>query len=354
MQKYGSNYKNIKLLFVGDMCLSYQNGNFFEHDNKNIKPTNTPGFQVKNGVDPFIEFKKIFDDSDVTIGNFESNISTQNLEGLDKDYVLKSDVQVVHLLKKYFSAVSIANNHSYDYGEDGFVEMLDILNRNKVTYFGGGYNIEDARKPLLYNIQNKRIAILSYDQSLKRIISEASHNKAGIVWGYSHYVKEDIEKAKNYHKADYIIIYVHWGSEYKKIANDEEQLFLSHFCIDCGADVVIGTHPHVTQNIEIYKNKPIFYSLGNFIFNGFYNIDRNLCDTECNYGWMLQLFLSPDTLELNWDIHIINLDQNGMPKYYGKLARNYVGTDFMLPNIDSEFAESMFVNHGIPKEKIYL
>ena len=68
---------------------------------------------------------------------------------------------------------------------------------------------------------------------------------------------------------------------------------------------------------------------------------------------MLQLFLSPDTLELNWDIHIINLDQNGMPKYYSKLPRNYVGTDFMLPNIDSESAESMFVKHENPKEKIY-
>jgi hypothetical protein len=62
------------------MCLSDINVNLFDYINKNIKPINTPGIQIRNGVDPFIEFKKIFDDSDIKIGNFESNINTQNLE----------------------------------------------------------------------------------------------------------------------------------------------------------------------------------------------------------------------------------------------------------------------------------
>jgi len=86
---------------------------------------------------------------------------------------------------------------------------------------------------------------------------------------------------------------------------------LARIMIDAGADVIVGAHPHVTQNIEWYKDKPIFYSLGNFVFNGF-------DEGEETTGWALELSISPD-LQITWKIHIAKLDQNGIPQYAGEL-----------------------------------
>ena len=83
--------------------------------------------------------------------------------------------------------------------------------------------------------------------------------------------------------------------------------------IDSGADAVVGGHPHVTQNIEIYKGKPIFYSLGNFVFDGFDTLDENT-------GWVLQMTIKQDN-KIAWQIFEARLDKNGIPKNYGVIQR---------------------------------
>ena len=86
--------------------------------------------------------------------------------------------------------------------------------------------------------------------------------------------------------------------------------------IDAGADAVVGGHPHVTQNIDIYKGKPIFYSLGNFVFNGF--------DTEeSQTGWALELVFDSNK-KITWTIHVAKLDKNGVPKYAGILKKQEI------------------------------
>jgi poly-gamma-glutamate synthesis protein (capsule biosynthesis protein) len=91
----------------------------------------------------------------------------------------------------------------------------------------------------------------------------------------------------------------------------KDQVRLAHFMLDNGADMVVGGHPHVTQNIEIYKNKPIFYSLGNFVFNGFE-------DEDTNTGWALELVIGKAG-QIGWQVHVAKLDKNGIPHRAGSL-----------------------------------
>ena len=84
--------------------------------------------------------------------------------------------------------------------------------------------------------------------------------------------------------------------------------------IESGADAVVGGHPHVTQNIEIYKGKPIFYSLGNFVFDGFKTI-------ETNTGWVLEMQINQES-EISWQIHKLKLDKNGIPKNIGIIRKS--------------------------------
>jgi hypothetical protein len=201
--------------------------------------------------------------------------------------------------------------------------MLSLLKNNNIPYFGGGYTIHEAIQPLIFNVKNKKIAILGFDNSISNY-GDATINKSGKIWAYDNYIKQSVQNIRK--SVDYIILFIHWGIEYEKIANDVDQLRISHLAIDCGCDIVIGTHPHVTQNIEIYKNKPIFFSIGNFVFHGFayneYNRhNKNNYDVnETSVGWALELNLDKN-MDLSWKIHIANLanlDNNGIP-YYGGL-----------------------------------
>jgi hypothetical protein len=311
--------KNFKIIFVGDICLDkalYKNKNDYT---KYISEL-TPGNLINKKIDFLQKFNFLFKNADKCIGNLETAI-TQEEEAREKIFTFNSDESVIPFLKKYFDAVSIANNHSYDYGKKGFIDTITKLNKYDLKYFGGGKNLFEARKPILYFEKDIHIALFSYDLSIQsdNKIAEATNKKPGIVWAYKKYIKNDIEKIKN-RNIDFIILYIHWGIEYEKIASELEQIDIARYSIDCGVDIVIGTHPHVPQNIDIYKGKPIFYSLGNFIFNGF------LDEKNAKIGWILELELSKNK-KIDWQIHYVNIDNYGFPNYGGKLPKNFVGYD---------------------------
>jgi poly-gamma-glutamate synthesis protein (capsule biosynthesis protein) len=227
----------------------------------------------------------------------------------EKPYTFRANTRVTAQLKKYFSAVSLANNHSGDYGPEAFGEMLDILDRHGIRYFGGGRDLRAAHRPYLIDIKGKKIAILGYNEFFPRSF-EALPDRAGTAWSDDDYVTYDIKNARETYKADIVIVYPHWGWEYEKYASSRQER-LAHLMIDAGADAVVGGHPHVTENIELYHGKPIFYSLGNFVFNGFE-------DTEARTGWALELEISPE-LNISWTIHVARLDRRGIPRNMGVL-----------------------------------
>ena len=277
----------IKITFVGDIMLD-----------------ELPGKYIKQGKDPFKDFKKIFGSSDLVVGNLESAISYKKGKAEKKPYTFKANPRVIPVLKKYFSAVSLANNHSFDYGENVFIDTMNLLRKNELKFFGAGNNIFEAHEPIIFFVKGKKIAILGYNEFYPRSF-EALSDRPGVAWSEDDYVKEGIARAKNYYGADYIITFPHWGFEQEKTAS-KRQNDLARLMIDSGADAVIGGHPHVTQNIEIYKQKPIFYSLGNFVFNGF-------SDEDSNTGWIVVLTINEN--EITWLIHEAKLNHSGIPKY---------------------------------------
>lgn len=281
----------IKIVFVGDIMLD-----------------DLPGKYIKDGNDPFASFSSLFKSADLTIGNLECVVGTTGIAE-EKPYILRAHPRVLPLLKKYFSALSLANNHSGDFGPTAFAAMLDLLDTSGIKYFGGGRNLQEAYAPIIFDLKGKRIALLAYNLFFPRSF-EALEDRAGSAWGEDDYVREGIRRARHIHKADIVITYPHWGWENEKLAS-ANQVALAHLMIDSGADAVIGGHPHVTQNIEIYKGKTIFYSLGNFVFDSF--------DTEdTNTGWAVEMTIQPDTT-ISWKIFEAKLDGNGIPRNNGQI-----------------------------------
>ncbi len=278
--------RDLQLMFVGDLMLAER-----------------PGELIRQGRDPFAEFAPLFREADLTIGNLECTVAHRGTAE-PKPYTFRAHPRVLSVLKKHFDAVSLANNHSGDFGPQAFAEMLTHLDQAGLPYFGGGKNLREAHRPWIVKRHGKTIAILGYNEFFPRSF-EALPDRAGIAWSDDDQVVFDIQQAKTRDQADIVIVYPHWGWEYEKTHSPRQQQ-LAHRMIDAGADVVIGGHPHVTQDIETYRGKPIFYSLGNFVFNGFNN-------TETTTGWALQLRISPEST-FSWTIYPAKIDRDGVPR----------------------------------------
>ncbi len=277
---------DITLVFVGDVMLA-----------------DGPGRLIRSGKDPFRHVAAALKDADIAIGNLECVIASTG-KPEPKPYTFRAPKQSLRLLKKYFSAVSLANNHSGDFGKGAFSEMLQLLERHQMPYFGGGRNLRAAHQPYIREVRGKRIAILGYNGFFPRSF-EALDDAPGIAWLDEDMVVEAIQHTKQTLGVDFLIVYPHWGWEYQKLASTRQRQ-LARLMIASGADAVVGGHPHVTQDIEIYQGKPIFYSLGNFVFDGFN-------DRDTRTGWLLQLSLK-QAGGMRWQINEVSLDTKGVPR----------------------------------------
>jgi poly-gamma-glutamate synthesis protein (capsule biosynthesis protein) len=150
-----------------------------------------------------------------------------------------------------------------------------------------------------------RIAFLGYVEFKPRSF-EASATRPGVAWsGEDEQVLRDIRAARAEYRANLVIPVMHWGWEDEGTPSERQRVF-ARLMLDAGADMVVGGHPHVTQGAEIYKGKPIIYSLGNFLFNGF--------DTEATTtGWLLEAKAGPSGVH-SWRTHVVRLAANGVPR----------------------------------------
>jgi poly-gamma-glutamate synthesis protein (capsule biosynthesis protein) len=204
---------------------------------------------------------------DAMILNNEFAFSNRGTPMSGKAYTFCAPTRNVKFLKQMgVDAVSLANNHVYDYGKTAFLDTLKTLNQNGIKYSGGGKNKKEAKEPIYLKKNGKKIAIIAATRAEKYILTpEAGKNSPGVFRTYddTEYVKA-IKKASK--KADYVIAFVHWGTEYSTKLEDAQVKQAKDY-IDAGADVVVGAHTHCLQGVGYYKGKPIFYSLGNFWFN---------------------------------------------------------------------------------------
>jgi poly-gamma-glutamate capsule biosynthesis protein CapA/YwtB (metallophosphatase superfamily) len=280
-----TNEERLRIVFAGDVMLD-----------------GGPGHVVGNGGDPFADVATILQGADLSVCNLECVISEKG-EPLVKSYTFLGKPESIPLLKKYFSAVSVANNHSGDYGKEAFADELDLLEKAKLPYFGGGKNIREARRPLILASRGRKVALLGYCDFPPRSFA-AAEKTPGTAWLIEADVLADIRAAKSVEHADLVIPVLHWGDELEP-APEEEQKVLARKMIDAGADAVIGSHPHVTQTIDYYRGRPIVYSLGNFVFDYFPT------DPPKWYGWIEELSFSNSGVDLT--THTVELDPAGVP-----------------------------------------
>jgi hypothetical protein len=261
-----------------------------------------PGRVIASGRDPFAPFASRLAAADLRIANLECVVA-QGGQPEDKPWTFRAHPRVLPVLARHVDVVSVANNHSGDFGRAAFGQMLRRLKDQGVPYFGGGHTLREAHEPLVVERGGLRIALLGYDGFFPRAY-EAGEDHPGVAWMDAEHIIEDIQRARTVQRADLVIPFMHWGQEHEPLAS-ELQRTLARQMIDAGADAVIGAHPHVVQDTETYRGKPIVYSLGNFVFDGFSHIDNNT-------GWLLWLQAGGDGVR-RWRVEVARIDKEGVP-----------------------------------------
>jgi poly-gamma-glutamate synthesis protein (capsule biosynthesis protein) len=211
-----------------------------------------------------LSLKRYFADGDLNIFNLETAI-TEEVKKEEKQYNFKADAAFLKTLKLIgFNVATIANNHSYDFGEKGFLDTLNALDMAKISYVGGGVNRDIAYQGQIYSVKGLKIGVLGIAKVNGGPLSIAGKDKAGTTNGYDAVSTENAIKAIE-KVSDIVIVLPHWGEEGSfcprstEIASAKEWQSL-------GADIIVGSHTHTLQQVELQANKLIAYSMGNFIF----------------------------------------------------------------------------------------
>lgn len=249
------NRKGIMISFVGDILLASGVGRKIDSEGVNY---------------PFKRVKDYLSSSDLAIGNLESAVAVSGTPVKGKEYTFRADPKVIGGLKySGIDIVSLANNHILDFGKEAFIETLGHIGDSGLKYIGAGEDIDEAFRPAIVEIKNKKIAVFGASRVIPAVSWYAGKNTPGVAGAYnSERLINEIRAVKG--DVDYVIAYMHWGTERETVSN-KIQRSLARNLIDNGADIVVGTHPHVLQGFEFYKGKIIAYSLGNFVFTNYNN-----------------------------------------------------------------------------------
>lgn len=275
----------VRLLFVGDIMLD-----------------DGPGRTIAAGGDPLAGVDALLRTADFRIGNLECPIAASGIPLENKIYSFRADPRVLRVLRGRFDILSVANNHSGDQGRAAFMETLAHLDAVGIRHVGGGPHLAAAHAPLMLEKHGLRIALLAYNEFKPRRF-EAGANWPGIAWSEDSQVLADIRAAR-VAGADLVIPFMHWGWE-RESAPSARQHQLARLMVDAGADAVVGSHPHVTQGADLYRGKPIIWSLGNFVFDGFVL-------PAAKIGWLLSLTLDRDGVVM-WETRAVQMDEAGTP-----------------------------------------
>lgn len=250
--------KLVKINFVGDVMLS-----------------RTVGRQIASyGYDyPWEKTKKQIADADITFANLEVPISDLYPSPLSGMSFVAPEENLKYIKEAGIDIVSVANNHSANFGYNVFLDNIKNLKASGIKMCGGGKNEAEARSASVIEASGNRFGFLC--QSAVTGSLYADSDSAGVPYlGIEPWYRDDnssisdlvsdVTRAKKV--SDTVIASPHWGVEYKHYPNDSQEM-VARKIIDTGAELVVGTHPHVVESLEYYKGKYINYSLGNFIFD---------------------------------------------------------------------------------------
>lgn len=222
----------------------------------------------REGYDyPFVLVQPILRQADVVFGNLEGPLTDAGQAEPDKRYVFRSPPAKVApaLAAAGFTVVSLANNHTMDYGVEGLKQTMAALDEAGIQHTGAGMNLQEARRPAFVKSGDYTLGFLAYSLIFPESFW-AQGQRPGTAFGHASHVRADVAAARD--QADVVVVSFHWGREATTELRDYQSK-LAHAAIDSGATVVLGHHPHILQGIEYYKHGIIFYSLGNFVFGSY-------------------------------------------------------------------------------------
>jgi poly-gamma-glutamate synthesis protein (capsule biosynthesis protein) len=232
---------------------------------------------------------------DISFCNLECPVSTRG-KRKSGGYAFRADPKNLNIIKKCgFKVVSVANNHMMDYGGDSLSDTFKYLQDNDITYAGAGQNREEARSYVIKEANGVKVAFIA-ELNMPTVVEEVPEDATLPQPSQKRSLADltaEIQKAKL--AADIVVVSFHWGVEYTHNPQAYQKR-LARACIDAGADMVLGHHPHVMQGIEIYKGKIILYSMGNLVFDQFRVMTSRTFIFACDFlknGTVKNAFITP-------------------------------------------------------------
>jgi poly-gamma-glutamate synthesis protein (capsule biosynthesis protein) len=269
--------KNVSLLFGGDAM--------FDRYIRQVAGRKGNDF-IFEKLDPVLK------DNDLNIVNLEGpitdnpSVSAGSEFGARENYFFTFDKGVAGTLKKHnINLVNLGNNHILNFKEEGAKQTESYLTQARVGYFGSSITNSESRIKS-YELNGLKITFVNYNQ-----FTYQGKEKA----------LEDIRNSKT--NSDLVILYAHWGKEYETEPLESVKT-LAHEFVDTGADLIIGSHPHVVQRKEIYQGKTIYYSLGNFVFDQYFQ-------RETKEGLAVKVIIDPETKAITFKEIPLILQNNG-------------------------------------------
>ncbi|MBQ8558454.1 MAG: CapA family protein [Tyzzerella sp.] len=309
----GKNESEVEITIAGDLCLA-EDGFVLDH------------YDTVNDLTKCIspEILEITNQSDIFYLNHEYCISDQGTPLEGKYYTFRANPERMSILEQMGTdIVSLANNHVYDYGKNALLDTADLLEETGIPYVGGGRDIEEAKRPIYFIVNGIKIGFVGASNGEKiKYTPQATEDSPGILRAYdTTEYNQVIQEASK--ECDYLIAYIHWGTEDSNYYNSDQQNWGREF-LNSGADIVIGGHPHVLQGMEYVDGNPIIYSLGDFWFNH-----------ETKYTGILKLNIGFEGLE---EMSFVPCLQTGFTTQYLDAAEEQEKLYFFLeklsPNIE--------------------
>ena len=292
------------LVAVGDIMLSrYVAQKINEHGDRNY---------------PFAGVKWYLQGGDLVFGNLEGPITPGRKINVP-EMVLRIDPDMATALKTAgFNILSLANNHMLDFGAQGLLDTMLHLEQAGIAYAGAGSNEQQAYAPRYLLVKGVKLAFLAFNDPA--VVPEHTRAGSGPRTALLESIKVTAAVKEAAENADFTVVSLHTGTEYAPEPN-AAQVHYAHLAIDAGADLVLGSHPHVIQKVEQYRGKYILYSLGNFVFD-------QLWSRETREGVVAKIYISENKVEkleflpvyINDDARPVTLSRPGAERVTAKLG----------------------------------
>lgn len=244
--------KPFTMFFTGDVLMKRDTESIY--DNRGVEGLLSP------------DLLTYMREADLCMINQEFPFGVGGTQAPDKQFTFKSDPRYVQAIKDMgVDVVTLANNHVLDFGPDVLSQTFETLDEAGIDYVGAGESVERAKEWKSYDIGGTSVAVLGASRVIPVVEWNVDISQPGLFCTYdTTQLVEQIKAAKQ--ENDLVVVAVHWGIE-RAAYPEEYQRSMAREFIDAGADLIVGNHPHVIQGIEFYKDVPIVYSLGNYLFN---------------------------------------------------------------------------------------